>query len=242
MGMAAAESQFHVLAVDDSIIDRKLIERLLRTSSYQVTTVDSGSKALEFLGLRENENTNPSTPSVSPNNNHQEVEVNLVITDYCMPGMTGYDLLKKIKESSSLRNIPVVIMSSENVPSRISRCLEEGAEEFFLKPVRLSDLNKLKPHMKKTKSKEQRQVTAEEIENSQVLQHQTQQILQNDQQQAPKPQDPQPDSESRPQQTIEQQQQSLQQANNNKRKTMEQGLSPETDRTRPRYSGIATVV
>jgi len=34
MGMAA-ESQFHVLAVDDSIIDRKLIERLLKTSSYQ---------------------------------------------------------------------------------------------------------------------------------------------------------------------------------------------------------------
>lgn len=36
MGMAA-ESQFHVLAVDDSLIDRKLIERLLRTSSYQGT-------------------------------------------------------------------------------------------------------------------------------------------------------------------------------------------------------------
>lgn len=45
-------------------------------------------------------------------------------------------------------------MSSENVPSRISRCLEEGAEEFFLKPVRLSDVNKLKPHIMKTKTKE----------------------------------------------------------------------------------------
>ncbi|KAK8590209.1 hypothetical protein V6N13_088982 [Hibiscus sabdariffa] len=154
MGMAA-DSEFHVLAVDDSIIDRKLIERLLKTSSYQVTTVDSGSKALEFLGLHEDlhDRIDQNTPSVSPNN-HQEVEVNLVITDYCMPGMTGYDLLKKIKESSSLKNIPVVIMSSENVPSRISRCLEEGAEEFFLKPVRLSDLNKLRPHMLKTKSKD----------------------------------------------------------------------------------------
>lgn len=35
MGMAAGEAQFHVLAVDDSLIDRKLIERLLKTSSYQ---------------------------------------------------------------------------------------------------------------------------------------------------------------------------------------------------------------
>uniref|UniRef100_A0A7N0V126 Response regulatory domain-containing protein n=1 Tax=Kalanchoe fedtschenkoi TaxID=63787 RepID=A0A7N0V126_KALFE len=144
MGMAA-ESQFHVLAVDDSIVDRKLIERLLKTSFYQVTAVDSGSKALEFLGL--NEHADSSTPS-SPN--HHRVEVNLVITDYCMPGMSGYDLLKKIKESSLMRNIPVVIMSSENVPSRIKRCLEEGAEEFFLKPMKLSDVDKLRPHVMKS--------------------------------------------------------------------------------------------
>jgi len=85
--------------------------------------------------------------------------------------------------------------------------------------------------MKKTKLKDEKQGTAEKIENSEVLQ-----------QQAPKEQGPEAESESHPQPTIEQQQQSLQQANNNKRKTMEQGLSPETDRTRPRYSGIATVV
>ncbi|KAG6473872.1 two-component response regulator ORR4-like [Zingiber officinale] len=146
------ETQFHVLAVDDSLLDRKLIERLLKTSSFQVTTVDSGSKALEVLGLREDQQPE-----------HNEIEVNLVITDYCMPGMTGYDLLKKIKESSSLKDIPVVIMSSENVPSRINRCLEGGAEEFFLKPVQLSDLKRLRPHILKGKSKEQ------ETENTTII-------------------------------------------------------------------------
>ncbi|KAK4797247.1 hypothetical protein SAY86_029573 [Trapa natans] len=91
----AAESQFHVLAVDDSLVDRKLVERLLETFSYQVTTVDSGSKALEFLGFREHEDeeaeelSSSDSPSVSPNN-HQKVEVNLILTDYCMPGMTEY--------------------------------------------------------------------------------------------------------------------------------------------------------
>lgn len=225
MGMAAAvaESQFHVLAVDDSIIDRKLIERLLKTSSYQVTTVDSGSKALEFLGLHEDDD--PSSSSVYPNM-HQEVDVNLVITDYCMPGMTGYDLLKKIKESSSLRDIPVVIMSSENVPSRISRCLEEGAEEFFLKPVRLSDLNKLKPHLMKTKIKDQiKQQSQEEEEEEEESDESDFQ------------------SPSQPQQQTQQSQphqQQQQQSNNNKRKALEEGISPE--RTRPRYNGIATVV
>ncbi|PPS16725.1 hypothetical protein GOBAR_AA03844 [Gossypium barbadense] len=134
MGMAIDrdDTQFHVLAVDDSLIDRKLIERLLKTSSFQVTAVDSGNQDHQDLGLG----------------------VNLIITDYCMPGMTGYDLLKKIKKSSSFKDIPVVIMSSENIPSRINRCLEDGAEEFFLKPVQLSDVNKLRPHLMKGRSKD----------------------------------------------------------------------------------------
>ncbi|OWM78903.1 two-component response regulator ORR9 [Punica granatum] len=226
MAIAAADqSQFHVLAVDDSLIDRKLIERLLKTSSYQVTTVDSGSKALEFLGLVEYEQSSSDSPSISTNT-HQEVEVNLVITDYCMPGITGYDLLRRIKESSALRDIPVVIMSSENVPSRINRCLEEGAEEFFLKPVRLSDVHRLKPHMMRTKFKDhhgQKKREEEEEEEEEV--------------------DQEEESERRP--GIEaplhdKHQQQLQHQNSNKRKSMEEGLSP--DRTRPRYSDVAAVV
>ncbi|KAJ6304236.1 hypothetical protein OIU77_017995 [Salix suchowensis] len=162
----------------------------------------------------------------------QEVEVNLIITDYCMPGMTGYDLLKKVKESSSLRNIPVVIMSSENVPSRITRCLEEGAEEFFLKPVRLSDLNRLKPHMMKTKIKNQKQEDQEELKISEIQSDEQQQPVQPPSPQ-PQPQ-PQPESQPPPPPAL------LLQHNNNKRKAMEEGLSP--DRTRPRYNGIPTMV
>ncbi|KAK8916457.1 Two-component response regulator ARR9 [Platanthera zijinensis] len=56
-----------------------------------------------------------------------------------------------MQESSMLKDIPVVIMSSENLPSRINRCLEEGADEFFLKPVQLSDMQKLRPHILKGK-------------------------------------------------------------------------------------------
>ncbi|KAE9451553.1 hypothetical protein C3L33_16533, partial [Rhododendron williamsianum] len=91
------ENELHVLAVDDSLIDRRL-----------------GSK------------------------------VNLIITDYCMPGMTGYDLLKKIKESNALKEVPVVIVSSENIPTRINKCLEEGAQQFMLKPLKQSDVKKLR--------------------------------------------------------------------------------------------------
>lgn len=69
--------------------------------------------------------------------------VHMIITDYCMPEMSGYDLLKRVKESAELRDIPVVIMSSENSPARIRRCIEEGAEDFLIKPVRPSDVSRL---------------------------------------------------------------------------------------------------
>ncbi|XP_015158437.1 two-component response regulator ORR4-like [Solanum tuberosum] len=45
----------------------------------------------------------------------QETNTNLIITDYCISRMTGYDLLKRVKGSSNLKEIPVVIVSSENV-------------------------------------------------------------------------------------------------------------------------------
>ncbi|KAM0848665.1 hypothetical protein ACQ4PT_054248 [Festuca glaucescens] len=113
----------HVLAVDDSSVDRAVISGILRSTRFRVTAVDSGKRALELLGSENN--------------------VSMIITDYWMPEMTGYELLKKVKESSKLKQIPVVIMSSENVPTRISRCLEEGAEDFLVKPVRRSDVSRV---------------------------------------------------------------------------------------------------
>ncbi|CAN6709935.1 unnamed protein product [Malus baccata var. baccata] len=144
-GFMANVEQPHVLAVDDSLIDRKLIEKLLTNLSCKVTTAENGARALEFLGLGDQQHN-----SLERSCSYLQVsnsKVNLVITDYCMPGMTGYELLKKIKESSIMKEVPVVIMSSENVPNRIDKCLEEGAQMFMLKPLRQSDIKKLRYHL-----------------------------------------------------------------------------------------------
>ncbi|KAK8617341.1 hypothetical protein V6N13_080258 [Hibiscus sabdariffa] len=134
-GLSASDTEeVHVLAVDDSHVDRKVIERLLKITSCKVTAVDSGRRALQFLGLEDEKEAS---------NGFDGLKVDLIITDYCMPGMTGYELLKKVKESSVFREIPVVIMSSEKVITRIDRCLEEGAEDFIVKPVKLSDVKRI---------------------------------------------------------------------------------------------------
>ncbi|KAI4382914.1 hypothetical protein MLD38_008810 [Melastoma candidum] len=153
----------HVLAVDDNHVDRKIIETMLRNSSCRVTTVENGTRALEYLGLRDGQPNSATLVSSAgcqfpvmvilpssyeiPMPIQQASKVNLVITDYCMPGMTGYELLKKIKGSSFLKEVPVVIVSSENVPTRINKCLEEGAKMFMLKPLKQSDVKKLRCHL-----------------------------------------------------------------------------------------------
>nr|GEW46078.1 two-component response regulator ARR5-like [Tanacetum cinerariifolium] len=134
INLCCEPKELHVLAVDDSNIDRKVIQKLLQISSFKVTVVDSGSRALQYLGLDGEQKSDELN----------DLKVNLIMTDYSMPGMTGFELLKKIKNSSTLKEIPVVIMSSENSLTRIDRCLEEGAEEYLLKPVKLSDVRRLK--------------------------------------------------------------------------------------------------
>ncbi|XP_061360298.1 two-component response regulator ARR5-like isoform X1 [Gastrolobium bilobum] len=171
--------ELHVLAVDDSLVDRKLIERLLKISSCKVTVVESGTRALQYLGLDGEKgslgldvrkscfwilNCDSMMMLVAWKwwlltflfdwLRLQGVKVNLIMTDYSMPGMTGYELLKKIKESSVFREIPVVVMSSENILTRIDKCLEEGAEEFLLKPVKLSDVTRLKDFIMRGEMKE----------------------------------------------------------------------------------------
>lgn len=112
------------------------------------------------------------------------------------------------------------------------RCLEEGAEEFFLKPVRLSDVNRLRPHMLRAKYGQQKQDLLQECQKPEPKQ-----------QQPPQQQQPQQQQQQELQQTekqLLQQQQQLQHNNNNKRKSMDDELSSE--RTRPRYKGITTAV
>ncbi|KAF6143049.1 hypothetical protein GIB67_041117 [Kingdonia uniflora] len=132
-GLSCIERKLHVLAVDDSIIDRTIIARLLKKYDCKVTTAENAMRAMEYLGLGHEQDTSEG----------KDLKIGMIITDYSMPGMTGYDLLKKIKESSTMSEIPVVIMSSENIPTRINKCLKEGAQDFMLKPIQQSDVKKL---------------------------------------------------------------------------------------------------
>lgn len=131
--MEVEEGVMRVLLVDDSPVDRRVAQLLLSSNScagpFHVIAVDSAKKAMEFLGLKDG---------------GKEQAIDMVLTDYCMPEMTGYDLLKAIKALNPLKPIPVIVMSSEDEPQRISRCLNAGAEDFIVKPLQSKDVQRLR--------------------------------------------------------------------------------------------------
>ncbi|TVU05501.1 hypothetical protein EJB05_48667, partial [Eragrostis curvula] len=102
----------------DDIMD---ITADLDSEKTRSTAVSSVEEALNFLDA--------------------ENDVNLILADYFTDGgMRGYDLLTKVKESSKLKHIPMVITCTEDDPDLIKKCMEGGAKGFFLTPLKFEDV------------------------------------------------------------------------------------------------------
>ncbi|KAL7107553.1 hypothetical protein ACP275_06G061700 [Erythranthe tilingii] len=132
--------QPHVLVIDDCRTTRMIITLLFKKFSCRVTNAESGFEALEILGLSDDKQCSGNANKIP--------KVDMISTDYNMPGMNGYELLKKIKESSTMKDVPVVIVSSNSDPALINNCIEAGALMFISKPLKPSDVEKLMPMMK----------------------------------------------------------------------------------------------
>ncbi len=105
-----------VMIVDDSALMRAFIGRVLRASGFPVDEVveaANGEEALDLLRTR---------------------PVDLVLTDINMPGMDGEQLLRALELDRELRQIPVVVVSTDSSRSRVDRMLALGARGYLGKP------------------------------------------------------------------------------------------------------------
>ena len=64
----------------------------------------------------------------------------LILLDYNMPGLTGVEGLKELKNDTRCRRIPKIIWSTSDWPEYRSTCLEMGAKDFLVKPSNVKDL------------------------------------------------------------------------------------------------------
>ncbi|CAK9158244.1 unnamed protein product [Ilex paraguariensis] len=117
-----------VLLVEADDSTRQIIAALLRKCSYKVATVSDGLKAWEVLKGR-------------PHN------IDLILTEVELPSISGFALLTLIAEHELCKNIPVIMMSSQDSVSTVYQCMLRGAADFLVKPVRKNELRNLWQHV-----------------------------------------------------------------------------------------------
>ncbi|KAL0321622.1 UNVERIFIED_CONTAM: Two-component response regulator-like APRR5 [Sesamum calycinum] len=73
--------------------------------------------------------------------------IDLILTEVELPSISGYALLTLIMEHEVCKNIPVIMMSSQDSVSTVYKCMLRGATDFLVKPVRKNELRNLWQHV-----------------------------------------------------------------------------------------------
>lgn len=103
-----------VLVVDDDPVNLRVIETILTIEKYDLVLVTSGIKALEIL---------------------MSQEWDLVISDVMMPNMSGYELVRTIRQHFSITELPVLLLTARSQPQDIKNGFLSGANDYVTKPV-----------------------------------------------------------------------------------------------------------
>ncbi|KAK0605998.1 hypothetical protein LWI29_033045 [Acer saccharum] len=117
-----------VLLVEYDDSTRHVVSALLRNCSYEVTAVANGLQAWRVL---------------EDLTNH----IDIVLTEVVMPVLSGIGLLCKIMTHKTRKNIPVIMMSSQDSMGIVFKCLSKGAVDFLVKPIRKNELKNLWQHV-----------------------------------------------------------------------------------------------
>ncbi|CAL9158322.1 two-component response regulator ORR26-like isoform X2 [Musa acuminata AAA Group] len=131
-----------VLIVDDDPTWLKILEKMLRKCSYQVTTCSLATDALHILRER-------------------KARFDIVISDVNMPDMDGFKLLEHVGLEMDL---PVIMMSIDGETSRVMKGVQHGACDYLLKPVRMKELRNIWQHVYRKKMQELKEVETHSID------------------------------------------------------------------------------
>ena len=116
-------SEVNILLVEDNEGDIILTTEAFKDMKLEnkINVVRDGEEALRFLKKQE-----PFTDAATPQ---------LILMDINLPGMDGKELLDIIKRDESLKNIPVVMLTSSDTDEDISECYDKHVNWYITKPI-----------------------------------------------------------------------------------------------------------
>lgn len=106
-----------ILVIDDEAAIREVLEEILTSVGYEVSTAESGAAAVSRA---------------------EREPFDLAITDLCMPGLSGVDTVAALRRIKP--GLAVIVVSGHVSDESARRCREAGATRFMSKPVDIDDL------------------------------------------------------------------------------------------------------
>ncbi|MFQ5427418.1 MAG: chemotaxis response regulator CheY [Thermodesulfobacteriota bacterium] len=109
-----ADANMKILVVDDFATMRKIIKNLLRELGYtNVEEAEDGAMALEKL---------------------KEGGFNFIITDWNMPNMPGIELLKAVRQTEGIKDMPVLMVTAEAEKEKVVAAVQAKVNNYVVKP------------------------------------------------------------------------------------------------------------
>ncbi len=108
-----------ILVVDDDPVTARFIASLLRENGYDVLVAEDGAHALELVDRH---------------------ELAMVVSDLVMPYRDGYSVLRAIRRNEKFHDLPVLLLSMRDREEDIVKGLEEGADDYVVKPFNAREL------------------------------------------------------------------------------------------------------
>lgn len=109
-------NQMKVLVVDDMRAMRKIITKVIKEMGVgEILDAEDGNLAWKHI-------TEAETP------------FHLIISDWNMPNCTGIELLKKVREDSKFKNLPLILLTAEAEAHQVSEAVKLGVSGYIVKP------------------------------------------------------------------------------------------------------------
>ncbi|MCH5174823.1 MAG: response regulator [Prevotellaceae bacterium] len=112
-------SSLSVLVVDDVPLNILLIKKMLSQYTFEIRTANSGQAALDAIA---------------------EKKVDLLLLDLMMPGIDGFEVIRRLRAADDTKDLPIIILSALNSEQDISKGFQLGANDFINKPIIMEKL------------------------------------------------------------------------------------------------------
>ena len=103
-----------VLVVDDSAVMRQIIKKNLKELGFgELSEAENGAAGLKKAG---------------------EEPIDLIVSDWNMPNMTGLEFLKAVRADDNLKGIAFIMVTSESDKEKIMEAVKAGVNQYIVKP------------------------------------------------------------------------------------------------------------